>query len=74
MLTERYRARIRESLKAALDRSVEAGAIARRDAAPRASLVQAALFGALVTARAGGASEADAMLRSLRSEIRRWGR
>jgi TetR/AcrR family transcriptional repressor of nem operon len=74
MLTERYRGRIRASLQAALDRAAEGGAMARRESAPRASLVQAALFGALVTARAGGTAEADAMLRSLTSEIRRWGR
>jgi AcrR family transcriptional regulator len=72
--TERYRGRIRESLKTAFDRAADAGVMARRDAEPRARLVQAALFGALVTARAGGTTEADAMLRSLTSEIRRWGR
>jgi TetR/AcrR family transcriptional repressor of nem operon len=72
-LTSRYRARVRESLERALARAERSGEITRRSGRARAALVQAALFGALVTGRAGAVDEADRMLRGLISEIRRWG-
>ena len=71
-LTARYRERIRDSLKVAFARAARAGEITARSGPPRAALVQAALFGALVTARAGGTAEAEQMLRGLSAELRRW--
>jgi len=72
--TARHRRRIREALETALRRAARLGEIPVRSAAARASLIQAALFGALVTVRAGGVDEADQMLRGLVAEVRRWRR
>lgn len=70
--TSRYRDRVRRSLHVALTRAERSGEIAVRTASNRSLLVQAALFGALVTARSGAVDDADRMLRGLIVEIRRW--
>lgn len=70
--TARYRDRIRNALHSAMRRAARRGEVPTTGAAVRASLIQAALFGALVTARAGGGDEADAMVRGLVREIKNW--
>lgn len=71
-VTQRYRERVRRSLHAALTRAERSGEIKPRTGSTRAALVQAAMFGALVTARSGAINEADWMLRGLLTEVRRW--
>lgn len=71
-VTKRYRERVRRSLDAALARAERSGGIEPRTSTVRAVVVQAAMFGALVTARSGAVDEADTMLRGLIDEIRRW--
>lgn len=71
-VTQRYRRRVRRSLQAALTRAERSGEIEQRTGAARAVLVQAAMFGALATARSGALDDADAMLRGLLTEVRRW--
>ena len=71
-VTARYRERIRRSVQAALTRAERSGEIEPRTGSSRAVLVQAAMFGALVTARSGAVADADRMLRGLVGEIRRW--
>lgn len=68
----RYRERVRVSLKAALMRAERAGEIAPRSGASRTMLVQAGLFGALVTARGGAGDEAGQMVKGLIAEVKRW--
>ena len=70
--TRRYRARIRSSLRAALDRAATSHEIEASTADDRARLVQASLFGVLVAARGGANREAVAALDALRREVRRW--
>lgn len=70
--TARYRTRVRESLRAAMARAEAQGELPRRSARQRADVVNAALFGALATARAGSVDDADRMLASLLGELRRW--
>ncbi len=71
-VTQRYRERVRRSLHAALARAERSGEIDPRTGSTRAVVVQAAMFGALVTARSGAGKVADRMLRGLVAEIRRW--
>lgn len=67
-----HRNALHSSLAAALARAEGDGEIEPGTAAVRASLVQAAIFGALATGQAGATDEADRMLRSLIDEIKRW--
>lgn len=67
-----HRDQVRASLRAALARAERASEIERRTAAARSLLIEASLFGALATGQAGAPDEADAMLRGVTSEIRRW--
>lgn len=67
-----HRNALHTSLAAALSRAEGAGEIEPGTAAVRASLVQAAVFGALATGQAGAVDEANRMLRSLIEEILRW--
>jgi TetR/AcrR family transcriptional repressor of nem operon len=71
-VTQRYRERVRRSLRAAFTRAERSGEIELQTGSTRAVLVQAALFGALVTARSGAVLDADRMLRGLVAEIGRW--
>ncbi|MGD9702907.1 MAG: TetR/AcrR family transcriptional regulator [Ilumatobacteraceae bacterium] len=71
-VTQRYRERVRRSLRAAFTRAERSGEIELHTGYTRAVLVQAALFGALVTARSGAVLDADRMLRGLVVEIGRW--
>ena len=71
-VTERYRERVRRSLHSALAGAERSGEIEPRTGSTRAVLVQAAMFGALVTARSGAVDDADRRLRGLVGEIRRW--
>lgn len=72
LIAASHRRRIRSSLHHALRRAERAGEIAQRTSTARSHVVEASLFGALVTGQAGAPDEADAMLRSLTTEIRRW--
>jgi AcrR family transcriptional regulator len=67
-----HRDALHASLAAALTRADREGEIEPGTAELRASLVQAAIFGALATGQAGAVDEADRMLRSLIEEIERW--
>lgn len=67
-----HRNGLRSSLAAALIRAESAREIEPGTAVVRASLVQAAVFGALATGQAGAVDEANRMLRSLIEEILRW--
>ncbi len=60
------------SLRAALARAERHGEIERRTATTRSLVVEATLFGSPTTGQAGATDEADAMLRGLTTEIRRW--
>lgn len=71
-VTQRYRERVRRSLEAALTRAERSGEIESQTGSTRALLVQAAMFGALVTARSGDVVDADRMLCGLVAEVRRW--
>jgi TetR/AcrR family transcriptional repressor of nem operon len=73
-LTSRYRERLHHGITAALRRAARSGEISRGTATDRARLIQAAVFGMLVTARAGAPDAATAQLNGIRSEIRRWRR
>ncbi|MGE0880891.1 MAG: TetR/AcrR family transcriptional regulator [Acidimicrobiia bacterium] len=67
-----HRDRIRSALREALRRAERSGEIERRTGAFRALVVEAALFGALVTGQASAIAEADEMLVGLIAEIKRW--
>lgn len=67
-----YRERVRVSLSAALGRAERLDEIEPGSSSGRAMLVQATLFGALATGRAGAIDEAEQMLRGLLTELRRW--
>ncbi len=71
-VTQRHRERVRRSLEAALTRAERSGEIEPHTGSTRAVLLQAAMFGALVTARSGAVVDADRMLRGLVAEVRRW--
>ncbi|MGD9792071.1 MAG: TetR/AcrR family transcriptional regulator [Acidimicrobiia bacterium] len=73
-VSAQYRSRVHDALRQTLLRAEALGQMPERTATPRARMVLAVLFGALVTARAGHCDEADAMLRSLKAELRRWQR
>jgi AcrR family transcriptional regulator len=70
--TDRYRSRIFDGLKAALQRAGRSGEMPPRTAGQRARLIQAGLFGALVTARAGAHDDAADAIDALIQEVRRW--
>lgn len=70
--TARYRTMVRESLRTAMAHAEGQGELPRRSARQRADDVNAPLFGALATARAGSVDDADRMLGSLLGELRRW--
>lgn len=70
--TARYRTMVRESLRTAMAHAEAQGELPRRSARQRADDVNAPLFGALATARAGSVDDADRMLGSLLGELRRW--
>lgn len=71
-VVRQYREDVRNSLRTALARAEDAGEIEPGTGDQRALLVQASLFGALVTGRSGAIDEADSMLRSLLDEVRGW--
>lgn len=67
-----YRERVGASLRSALERAERLGEIDEGSGSGRAVLVQAALFGALATGRAGAIEEAAKMLQGVLAELRRW--
>lgn len=71
-VVRQYREDVRNALRSALSRAEALGEIEPGTADQRALLVQATLFGALVTGQSGATDEADAMLRSLLSDTERW--
>jgi TetR/AcrR family transcriptional repressor of nem operon len=67
-----HREQLRSALRDALRRAERSGEIEDGTSGGRALFLEAGLFGALATGRAGARDEADAMLQSLIDEIRRW--
>lgn len=68
----RYREHLQAAIRRALQRAERSGEIRRGSSSGRALVIQAALFGALVTGRSGAIGEADEMLRNLTVEVRHW--
>ncbi|MGD9701195.1 MAG: TetR/AcrR family transcriptional regulator [Acidimicrobiia bacterium] len=69
--TSSYRQRIESALVAALTRAARAGEIPRTSIGDRARIIQAALFGILISSRAGEHDAARTAISSLRRELRR---